>query len=475
MPVQRFAAILRARWITVAAVWLGAIAIAVLASVLLTAQYKAVGKLMVESKTVDPAAGFTLPGATPNHIPTEIDVVQSERVALRALHALNLQKNEQWKKRWQDATGGRGSYEAWVAEQLLKKFDVRPSRESNVLTIAFTSPDPEFSAKVVNAFTQAYIDTSVELQMEPARESNVAFDETSKRLRANLEKAQQKLSQFQQRTGLVATDERLDVENMRLAELSTQVVTLQVLASNTAGRQRQVAANPERLPEVMNDPLVSALRAELSKQEAGQSVLASRLGDRHPTVIEMTNSIAELRARIGRAEKRASASVEAENKVAGGRLAEAQKWLEDQRAKVLRLKANRDEAQVLQREVENAQRAYDSVLTRSTQTALEGRGARANVSVLKVATPPALAAWPKPWLNIGAAAVIGLLLAIVIALLREGKDARLRSLVDVPERLGQPVLLSLGGPKAPAQYPLQGQLPWRGDPERQRPALNWNS
>jgi polysaccharide biosynthesis transport protein len=458
MPLQRFAAILRGRWRTAAAVWVGTVAFTILAAFLSGAQYKAVAMVMVEPKIVDPAAGITLPGTMPNHIPTEIDVIQSERVALRALHAVNLQTSEVWRNRWKEATQERGDFEAWLAEQLLKKFDVKPSRESNVLTLAFTSTDPAFAAQLANAFTRAYMETSLELRTDPARESNTVFDENSKRLRSNLEQAQRKLSDFQQKAGLVATDERFDVENMRLLELSSQVVTLQAAAANAAGRERQGSLHPESMQEVQKDLLVASLAAELAKQEGRLVELSSRLGTRHPTVIELRDSIGELRARAAQASRRAAASIVTEKKVADERLAEAQQSLQAQRVTVLRLKAQRDQATVLQRELENAQRAYDAVLTRSSQTAMESRGARPNVSVLKVATPPALPSWPKPWIVVGAASVIGLLLAIAVVLMRETSDIRLRSLDDVTDRLGQPVLAVLRGPRAALGQPRREKL-----------------
>ncbi len=456
MSLQRFAAILRARWLTAALVWALTVMFAVLVN-LLSAQYKAVGMVLVEPQTVDPAAGLAVPGTVPNHIPTEIDVVQSERVALRALHTLGLEKDAKWLGRWNEETGGRGDFEAWVAEQLLKKFDVRPSRESNVLTLAYRSADPAFSAQVVNAFMRAYMDTSLDLRTEPARQSNTIFDETSKRLRADLERAQQKLSRFQQNAGLVATDERVDVENMRLLELSSQVVTLQSAAANAVGRERQGGVNPENMQEVLRDPTVAALTTDLARQEGRFAELAVRLGEQHPTVQELRNGINDLRTRLARASKRAGDSIVTERKVAEDRLGNARAALQAQRVTVLRLKAQRDEAAVLQREVENAQRTYDLALTRSSQTALESRGTRGNISILRVATAPALP-WLKTGLIFGAASIIGFLLAIAAVLVREMRDVRLRSLEDVTERLQQPVLVVLKRSGAALTAPRRQQF-----------------
>ncbi|HKB55295.1 MAG TPA: hypothetical protein VKD22_14960, partial [Ramlibacter sp.] len=84
--------------------------------------------------------------------------------------------------------------------------------------------------------------------------------------------------------------------------------------------------------------------------------------------------------------------------------------------------------------------------------------ARAHVSVLRVATPPAVPAWPKPAIMIGAAGLAGLLIAIAAALARESGDIRLRSLEDVTGRLGQPVVAILGRRQAALPQPAHEHL-----------------
>jgi len=115
---------------------------------------------------------------------------------------------------------GKGRLEIWLADLLQKKLEVKPSRESNVISVSYKAVDPGFAAAVANAFTQAYIETNIELKVAPARQYAQWFGEQGKSLRDNLEKAQAKLSAYQQEHGIVAIDERLDNETAKLNELS---------------------------------------------------------------------------------------------------------------------------------------------------------------------------------------------------------------------------------------------------------------
>lgn len=448
MTLSQLIVILRARWRSGLLVFSAVVSSIVVASLLLPKQYTATASVVVDVKSPDPIAGMVLTGAlTSSYMATQIDIMQSERVALQALRSLRLNESTELRDQWREETEGRGDFESWLASVLQKKLAVRPSRESNVITVAFTSPSGEFSAAVANAYMKAYIGTTLELKVEPAKQYNVFFDDRGKQTREALEAAQAKLSAYQQEKGIIATDERLDVENMRLAELSSQAVTLQALAAESRGRQSQASGNTDRMQEVLSDPVVSSLTADLSRQQAKLTELGERLGEKHPQVVELRASIDELRKRIQAQSGRVSGSLNVNSSVNESRLAQVNAELQEQRAKLLRLKGQRDEAAVLLRDVENAQRAYDAVLARGNQSNLESQNTQTNVSVLKQATPPALASSPRVLLNTAVAIVMGSLLAVGFALMRELIDRRMRTEEDVLERLKQPLLVTLPQPK----------------------------
>jgi succinoglycan biosynthesis transport protein ExoP len=444
MAAERLMLSLRARWRLVLATWLGTIAAVSLLSLALPPHYKATASILVERNTADPIAGVALPpGVMSNYLATQVDIVKSEDVALRAVRALGLQEEPQWLERWKSATGGRGNFDSWLAGQLLKKLDVSAARDSTVLNLSHNSSDAAFSSAAANAIAQAYIAATLRMRLEPAREYNAFFDERARPLRNALDEAQARLSAYQQKQGLIATDERMDIDNARLTELNYQVIDMEDALAGAKGRQRQAAASPRNMQEVLNDPVVASLTAELARQEARATELRSHLGDQHPELIDLRAGIVELRNKTDAAIQRASGTLGVSLNVTQGRLTEMRAALERQRTKVLQQKRQRDAAGLILREVESAQRAYDAVLARASQTALESRNTQSNVSVLKVATPPPLPAWPRIELNAAVAAVLGLLLAAGLALVKEARDRRLRTVQDVVVLLRQPFLLAL--------------------------------
>jgi uncharacterized protein involved in exopolysaccharide biosynthesis len=122
------------------------------------------------------------------------------------------------------------------------------------------------------------------------------------------------------------------------------------------------------------------------------------------------------------------------------REAQVRAALEAQRNKVLRMKAVRDEGQLLQRDLENAQRTYDTVQGRLAQTTLESQTTQSNVNVLTQASPPLEHSSPNLLLNTALALFLGSLLAVGTALLLELMDRRVRGLDDILAALDLPVI-----------------------------------
>ena len=470
MTFGQFLSILRARWWVVALVLGLTVATTLLVSLLLPRQYTATASVVVDFKP-DPISAFAFGGgASPAYMATQVDIIQSERVAQRVVRNLKLNENPQVRQQWLDETGGEGNIEVWLASVFQKQMDVVPSRESSVIAISYKAPDPRFAAGLANAFAQAYIDTALELRTDPARLYSTFFENRAKEARETLEKAQSKVSVFQKQAGIIATDERLDVETARLNELSSQATMMQALLAESASRQAQAQSGQgDRMQEVLNNANVSQLKADISRAEAQLQQLATRLGDKHPQVEEAKASLAELRSRLDAETRKVTGSVTVSANINRQRLAEVQRALQAQRDKVLKMKAVRDEGLVLLRDVENAQRSYDALLQRFTQTSLEGQTTQSNINLLTQATPPLEPSSPRLLLNTLLSIFLGTLLAVGTALLLELKDRRVRNVDDVVEALGLPVLglmpkpgtqLQLGaGRVSPMQQRLMAPLP----------------
>ena len=441
-------AILKARWRAAVLVFLLTVLSSIALSLLLPKQYTATASVVVDFKP-DPVTAMIYSGmAPPGLIGTQVEVLQSERVARRVIRNLKLADYPAVREQWMQATAGVGSIETWLLDGIQKRLEVKPSREASVITVSYKAPDPSFAAAVANAYVQAYLETSLALRVDPAKQYSTFFDNRAKEARETLEKSQAKVSAFQKAKGIIATDERLDVETARLSELSSQAVMLQALTSEAGSRQAQArGASADRMQEVLNNPLIGTLKADLSRTDAKLQELNSRLGSDHPQVLEAKASMASLRSKIDSETQRVTSGVGVSDSIARQRSADVRVALEAQRAQVLRMKAVRDEGSVLVRDVESAQRTFDAVVSRFNQSTLESQTTQSNVSLLTSAEPPLEHSSPKVLLNTVVALVLGVLLAVGGVLLLEFMNRRVRSTQDISLTLGLNLLGVLAAAK----------------------------
>jgi len=449
MTFAQFLLILRARRWLALGVFAFIVVGVVVASLLWPKKYTGEASVVIDVKP-DPVSAMINPAAAaPSFMATQIDIMNSDRVALRVIRDLKLANDPAIREQWQTDGEGKGTLEQYIITFLQKYLDIRPSRESNVINIAYKSPDPKFAAVLANAFAQAYVATTLELRTNPALNFKNFFDSQIKEARSALEAAQSKLSAYQQEKGIIATDERLDVENARLVELGSQLTQLQAISAESTSKEVQAqGAKADRLQEVINNPVIGGLKVDISRAEAKLQELSQRLGDANPQVTEIKANIAELRSRMDAETRRISSAVGVSNTVNKSREGQVRAALDAQRAKILQMKAVRDEGAVLQREVENAQRAYDNLGLRMSQTTLEAQNTQSYANILTVAQPPAEHSSPRILLNSVLAVFLGIFLAIGSALVMEMADRRVRSPQDAAAALGLPVIGFIPTPTA---------------------------
>jgi chain length determinant protein EpsF len=448
MSFHQFLLVLRARWFTVAGLLVAAMLATAVITYLQPRLYTASAAVVIDAKT-DPIAGIVYPEQLlSSYMATQVDIISSERVALQVVRNLKLDQDVEFRQQWQKSTGGRGTFPDWLAANLQRALTAAPSRESNVVNISVTWPDSKAAAALANAFAQAYIDTTIELKVEPARQYANWFDERSRALRDDLKAKQKRLSDYQNATGLVATDERLDIENARLNELSSELVSIQEQRDDSQSRQRQGhSADVESLPEVLQSSMVSGLKADLSRAEAERQDIAARLGKNHPDYQTNAAEIARLRERIAEESAKVVASLGSTTQVNRRRESDITADLEAQKKRILDLRQQHDEAADLQFDVQTAQRNLDAVMQRLAMSNLESQTQQTNVVLLTPAVEPLVRSSPRLPLNAAIGLFFGILLGVGTALLLEIKNRRIRGDDELPALLGVPLLGSFGAVK----------------------------
>ncbi len=449
MTLTQFLLILKARW------WVALLALAVTVlttlgvSLYLPKQYSASAAVVVDVRSPDAITGLAMGGnVNASYMATQVDIINSDRVARTVVQQLRMDQSPAIRAQWLEATGGQGQLVDWLAPLLRRNLEVRPSRESNVINIQYTGVDPAFAAAVANAFANAYIAVNLDLRVAPARQFAAFFEEQTQAARVRLEAAQKTLSDYLRESGMTSADQRLDVETARLNEISSQLTTIQGITTDS-GSKRQ-SGQADTLVEVISNPLINNLKADVARTEAKLQEASIHQGPNHPTTQRLQQELATFKAQLEAETRQVISSVNTSYQVGRQREQQLQAALAAQRSRVLQLNQQRDEVLVLQREVDAAQRAFDAVSARATQTNVESQANQTNVSLLTPAVAPLDHSKPKVFLNLLVSVFLGTLLGVGLALVLELIDRRVRSAEDLTETLGLPLLATIAQAKVRA-------------------------
>ena len=446
MTLTQFLLILRARWLVAVLAFAVTVGTTIAVSLALPKQFTASTAVVVDVKSPDPVTGVMMQGMmAPGYMATQVDIINSERVAKTVIAQLKLDASPAVRTQWQEATGGRGSPQDWLAASLLRQLKVVPSRESNVINIEFTGNDPTFAAAVANAFARAYIDVNLELRVAPAREFAKFFEEQTKSARERLETARSALTTYQQDNGITAADERLDFETARLNEISSQLTQIQ--GQTTDSQSKRASGASDTVAEVIQNPVINGLKADIARLQGKLDESSSNLGRNHPQIISMTNELQTLRSQLAAETRKITSSIDTTYQVSRQREGQLRAALAAQKERVLQLNKQRDQIQLLRSELDSAQRQFEMVSARASQTNIESQTSQTNISVLNAATPPADPSKPKVLLNVLVSIFLGTLLGVGLALVLELINRRVRSAQDLTDLPNLPLLGQLSSAK----------------------------
>jgi polysaccharide biosynthesis transport protein len=426
MTLYQFLLILRARYKVMLFALIATVATVVTISLLIPKQYTATAAVVIDLKSPDMVSGLILQGMlAPAYMTTQVDIINSDRVAKGAAKLLGVDKNA-------------GAFTGLEARKLQKGLDVKPARESNLININFTGDDPDFAAAAANAFAQAYIDVNVDLRVTPARQNATFFDEQAKATRDKLEAAQLALTRYQQKNGITANDERLDFEIAKLNETSSQLTEVQ--GQTTDSQSKRKSGKADTVSEVMQSSLINDLKADIARLEAKLTEGNVNLGKNHPQTLRSEAELATLKAQLESETRKITSSIETTYQISKQREQQLQGAVSAQKTRVLALNRQRDELNVLRGDLESATKAFELVSQRASQTTIESRTNQTNITILNLATAPQDPSKPRVMFNTLISVFLGLLLGTALALSLELVNRRVRSGRDLAEALELPVL-----------------------------------
>ena len=441
--------------ITISLVMLASLVI----TLLVTPMFRAVSTVRIDPYGNNIVQGQDIePGIASNEITrfmlTQGTVIESKKLAARVADRLKLADVPAFVgEELDDADAARAERRSLAIEKLQSNVEADVPIDNRIVPISYESSDPALAAQIANAYADEFVQEEIRRNIEVNRYAQDYLQTQINDVREKLEQAELEANAYAKQSGIVRQNESVTTSffgSNTSASTMTAANLAQVNETYTAAkaarieaeqRWRAVAGTPAvQLKEVQSNTAVQEmqrLRGELARELAD---LQQRYDDNYPAVTETLAQIDRVEGEIARLAGDIKAGVRREYEVS---VRQEQALLgERQRASQLALgeQDRRVRFNILDREAEALRNQLANLLQRYNEIATAANVQAGTVTKLDDADVPTAPVSPNLLKNLLVALITGIGLAGGLAVLRETFDERLRSLEEIEDRLGHPLL-----------------------------------
>lgn len=440
-----------------------------------TPVYTATSKLMIERNASDPLKEYryNMP-QDPEFLETQFQIITSANVSKKVVEILNLtQTYDQYfdsKKSYlrQSISAVKGyikkirdsfrsadnirqaepvSLEDIIAQDIAGSVEVRPVRNSRIVGLSFSSPNPVFSSMVANTFAKAYKETILEMRMDSENQTREWMGKKADEERGKLEKSEKILQEYLKSRDIITIENKATLVPERLAALNAELGKAETRENEIRAvydKIKQLGLDgAESVPDIIINPTYKILKEEIIKAEQNIMELSNKFGDRHPSMIKARADLRILVERKNEEVRRGIRTIENNYEISRSNVAGIRESLERTKLEASDLNEKFIQYNILKRDVETNRQLYDALVSKMKEKQITEQSQGVEIFVVDPAKVPDKKSKPDFMKNMLLSIVLGLFGGTGIAFFLEYLDDRVKTSEDVEEITGVPVLGSI--------------------------------
>ncbi|MEJ5364714.1 MAG: polysaccharide biosynthesis tyrosine autokinase [Desulfosoma sp.] len=324
---------------------------------------------------------------------------------------------------------------------LLQNLKVTPNGDADIVTITFDSEDPSLARDVANALVNEFMIWQMDRKIEATKTAKIQLDRQIEIARRELENTESKLNAFAKESGIVSLDTRLNHVYQELEQITAALAKVE--ADRIAIEQSYELASKSDLdtsPLVQKNDIIHNLRVQYLALLSEYEKLKVRYKDEHPAMKTLKAAMLEVGSRINSEQERILTTIRNDYLATVNTEKALRATAEEKKAAALQLNDLVSQYKNLERDVEVNKQIYQSLLGRSKEIDANVGTDLTNIKVVDFATLPLKPYQPNVPRNLFVALVLGLVLGVGTALVREHMDNSIRRVEEMPGRFWIPVL-----------------------------------
>jgi polysaccharide biosynthesis transport protein len=389
--------------------------------------------------------------ANADYYQTQYNMLQSRSLARKTLDSLNLWNHPEFgaehravQAQAAPPTADETAAQSRVIDAFLDGLIVAPIRNSRLVDVKYRSPDAVLATNIASSLVQSYIQRNLEYRFLASKEASDWLNERLAEQRKNVEAAETALQQYRERNDGISLEDRQNIVVQKLADLNAAVTRAKTDRIQKEALYRQLgtiqagenAAALDTVPAILTNTFIQQQKSDLAQLQTQYAQMSEKLGEKHPDLVRITTAIQTAQAKLHGEIAKVAQSMRNEYQAALAQEQGLMTALESQKTAALAMNHNAIEFGVLQREVESNRQLYDSLMQRAKETGVSGELRSSNIRVVDNAEVPLEAISPRKALNLGLAAVCGLLAALGFVFFFEYLDSRIKTPDEISAHLG---------------------------------------
>ncbi|MBW8302887.1 MAG: polysaccharide biosynthesis tyrosine autokinase [Brevundimonas sp.] len=339
---------------------------------------------------------------------------------------------------------------AAALKELQDNLSVSPVRGSRLVAVGYDNPNPNVAARIANGFAENFIQSNLDRKYQSSAYARQFLEERIAQTKDRLESAERQLVAYaanQQIINLGETGEGSgDGASQSLASNNLVAINralAEARADRVAAEERWRSARASdlmTLPDVLQNPSIQRLTEQRALLDAEYQQKLSVYQADYPEMVRLRAQIEEADSQIQAIATNIRNSIQQQYQIAANEERSLQAQVTGLTSDVLDLRDRSVQYNILQRELDTTRTLYEGLLQRYKEVGVTAGVTTNNISIIDQATPPRSPSKPNMLLNMALAALFGLGLGVIAALVMEALDETLATPDDVEKKLGLPVL-----------------------------------
>jgi capsular exopolysaccharide synthesis family protein len=333
-----------------------------------------------------------------------------------------------------------------TVDQFLDQLTVKQEGQSQVISIAFTSIDPETAQAVANGTAEAYLERRIDEKTKIAGRALDWLETRLADLRKQTAQSEHAVGELRAQLGIAGKTD-VSLITQQISDLYSQLQLARAAHREASARLRQAKAlvashgGAASASEVMSSPLIQRLREQEADVTRQVQEMASQLGPKHPRMEAADAELADIRERIREEVDRIVTSLGNEVDVAVERERSLEKSIADLHARAGEFNSTQIELTLADREATANRSLYESFLARAREVSSQLDFQQADAQIVSYADLPVDPSFPRINLVLVVAFLGASFVGIFLAVARDRfTHVGFRTLRETEQFLGIPGL-----------------------------------